>query len=131
MGQVKASLKITAREVKSQIRDSMSRHLEAMRNRETWLLGQVEVVQHIKEDVLRQQQAELNKALGRLQSTCSLLEQGGKTLVRDSIECRVRETLSAMSDLNLNPEETHAISFLSRNFDLQESIPQVWCRGVR
>lgn len=122
VGQVKASLKITAREVKSQIRDSMSRHLEAMRNRETWLLGQVEVVQHIKEDVLRQQQAELNKALGRLQSTCSLLEQGGKTLDRDSIECRVRETLSAMSDLNLNPEETSAISFLSRNFDLQESI---------
>lgn len=122
VGQVKASLKITARDVKSQIRDSISRHLEAMRNRETWLLGQVEVVQHIKEDVLRQQQAELNKSLGRLQSTRSLLEQSGKTLDRDSIECRIRESLSAMSDLSLNPEETNTISFLSRNFELQESI---------
>jgi len=122
VGQVKASLKTTASDVKSQIRDSVSRHLEALRNRETWLLGQVEVVQHIKEDVLRQQQAELNKALGRLQSTCSLLEQSGKALDTESLECRVRETLAAASDLNLLPEETNVISFIGRNFELQESI---------
>ena len=122
VGQVKASLKTTASDVKSQIRDSVSRHLEALRNRETWLLGQVEVVQHIKEDVLRQQQAELNKALGRLQSTCSLLEQSGKALDTESLECRVRETLAAASDLKLLPEETNVISFIARNFELQESI---------
>lgn len=43
VSEVKASLKTKASDVKSQIRDSVSRHLEAMRNRETWLLGQVEV----------------------------------------------------------------------------------------
>lgn len=122
VGQVKKSLKTTASDVNSQIRDSVSRHLEAMRNREIWLLAQVEVVQHIKEDVLRQQQAELNRALGRLQSTCSMLEQGGKTLDRESLEYRTRESLSALSDLNLTPEETNTISFLARNFQLQESI---------
>lgn len=122
VGQVKASLKTTASEVKSQIRDSVSRHLEALRNRETWLLGQVEVVQHIKEDVLRQQQAELNKALGRLQSTYSLLEQSNKALDTDSLECRVRESLESVGQLNLIPEETSAINFVARKFELQDSI---------
>ena len=122
VSEVKASLMTTASDVKSQIRDSVSRHLEAMRNRETWLLGQVEVVQHIKEDVLRQQQAELNKALGRLQSTCSLLEQSGKALDTESLECRVRESLAAVGNLNLAPEETNSIGFVARNFELQKSI---------
>ena len=122
VSQVKASLKTTASEVKSQIRDSVSRHLEALRNRETWLLGQVEVVQHIKEDVLRQQQAELNKALGRLQSTCSLLEQSSKALDTDSLECRVRESLESVGQLSLIPEESSAINFVARNFELQDSI---------
>ena len=122
VSQVKASLKTTASEVKSQIRDSVSRHLEALRNRETWLLGQVEVVQHIKEDVLRQQQAELNKALGRLQSTCSLLEQSSKALDTDSLECRVSESLESVGQLSLIPEETSAINFVARNFELHDSI---------
>lgn len=122
VSQVKASLKTTASEVKSQIRDSVSRHLEALRNRETWLLGQAEVVQHIKEDVLRQQQAELNKALGRLQSTYSLLEQSSKALETDSLECRVRESLESVGQLSLIPEETSAINFVARNFELQDSI---------
>ena len=122
VSQVKASLKTTASEVKSQIRDSVSRHLEALRNRETWLLGQVEVVQHIKEDMLRQQQAELNKALGRLQSTCSLLEQSSKALDTDSLECPVRESLESVGQLSLIPEETSAINFVARNFELQDSI---------
>lgn len=122
VGQVKASLKTKASDVKSQIRDSISRHLEALRNRETWLLGQVEVVQHIKEDVLRQQQAELNKALGRLQSTCSLLEQSGSALDTTSLEYQVRESLATVGGLNLAPEETNVINFVARNFELQESI---------
>ena len=122
VGQVKASLKTTATEVKSQIRDSVSRHLEALRNRETWLLAQVEVVQHIKEDVLQQQQAELNKAFGRLQSTCSLLEQSSNALDTDSLDCHVKEILESVDQLNLTPEETNAINFVARNFELQDFI---------
>lgn len=122
VGQIKASLKTTASDLKSQIRDSVSRHLEALRNRETWLLGQVEVVQHVKEDVLRRQQSELNKALGRLQSTCVLLEQTGEVLDTESLECHVRESLTAVGDLNFYPEETNVINFVARNFELQELI---------
>lgn len=119
---VKANLKTTASDLKSQIRDSISRHLEALRNRETWLLGQVEVVQHAKEDVLRQQQAELNKVLGKLQSTCALLEQGGKVLDAESLECHVKESLTVVGGLSLSPDETKEINFVAQNFELQEFI---------
>ena len=122
IGQMKASLKTTSLDVKSQIRDSISRHLEALRNRETWLLGQVEVVQHVKEDSLQQQQSELNKALGRLESLCVLLEQTGEVLNTESLEGLVRERLSALSDLNFSPEETKVINFAAQNFELQELI---------
>ena len=120
--QMKASLKTTSLDLKSQIRDSVSRHLEALRNRETWLLGQVEVVQHVKEDALRQQQSELNKALGRLQSLCVLLEQTGVMLNTESLESLVRERLTALGDLNFSPEETKVINFAAQNFELQELI---------
>lgn len=122
VGQVKTCLKTTASDLKSQIRDSISRHLEALRNRETWLLGQVEVVQYIKEDVLRQQHAELNKALGRLQSTSVLLQQSSEVLDTESLECRVRESLVAVGGLSFIPEETNKINFIAQNFELQEFI---------
>ena len=122
VGQIKASLKLTASDLKSQIRDSVSRHLEALRNRETWLLGQVEVVQHVKEDALHQQQSEFNKALGRLQSLCVLLEQTGEVLNNESLECHVRESTTALGDLNFSPEETKVINFVAQNFELQELI---------
>lgn len=40
-----------------------------MRNREVWLLGQVDTVVGVKEEVLHRQQARLNKALGILHSS--------------------------------------------------------------
>ena len=122
VGHIKVSLKSTASDLKSQIRDSVSRHLEALRNRETWLLGQVEVVQHVKEDALRQQQSELNKALGRLQSLCVLLEQTGEVLDTESLECYVRKSLTVLGDLSFSPEETKVINFVAQNFELQELI---------
>ena len=122
VGQMKASLKTTSLDLKSQIRDSVSRHLEALRNRETWLLRQVEVIQHVKEDALRQQQSELNKALGRLQSLCGLLEQTGEVLDTENLEVLVRERLTALGDLNFSPEETKVINFVAQNFELQELI---------
>ena len=122
VGQIKASLKTTASDLKSQIRDSVSRHLEALRNRETWLLGQVEVVQHVKEDALGRQQSELNKALGRMQSTCVLLEQPGEVIGTKSLECHVRESLTSVGGLNFSPDETNVINFVARHFELQDLI---------
>ena len=61
-------------QVKSQIQTNISRHLEALRNREVWLLNQVDLLQSAKEEVLHQQQAKLNKQLGLIQSKISSLQ---------------------------------------------------------
>lgn len=63
--------------VKSEIHSSISRQLEALRNREVWLLNQVELIQNMKDEVLHIQQARLNKMLGVAQS-CLTESMGNK-----------------------------------------------------
>ena len=118
----KKSLKTTAVEVKSQIRDSISRHLEALRNRETWLLGQVEVIQHIKEESLRRQQAQLNQTLGALQSTLAMLEHDDGINSIEMLEEQVLERLESSEQFNLVPEESDYLAFSATNFGLLEMI---------
>lgn len=66
---VKRNLNKNSSEVKSQIRTGISRLLETLRNREVWLLNQVDLLVSAKEEVLHHQQAELNKKLGVIQSS--------------------------------------------------------------
>lgn len=122
VGQVKVNLKSTALDLKSQIRDSVSRHLEALRNRETWLLQQVEVVKCIKEGVLQEQIDVFNRALGRIQSAYALLEQDSEGLDAETLKYLVIESLQDFSCLNLTLEETNVMSFAAHNFELQDVI---------
>ena len=55
-------------QVKSDINGTVSRQLENLRNREVWLLSQVEIVEQAKEEVLRGQQDRLCHMLGGLQT---------------------------------------------------------------
>lgn len=51
-------------QVKCEIQSTVSRELEALRNREVWLLSQVDLLQNVKEEILSGQQAQINQALG-------------------------------------------------------------------
>lgn len=64
-------------QVKLQVQTAVSRNLEALRNREVWLLNQVELLQSAKDEVLSRQQAKLHKLLGFIQT-----QKGGTTLTR-------------------------------------------------
>lgn len=64
-------------QVKLQVQTAVSRNLEALRNREVWLLNQVELLQSAKDEVLSRQQAKLHKLLGIIQT-----QKGGTTLTR-------------------------------------------------
>ncbi len=75
-------------QIKSQIHSSISRHLEAMRNREVWLLSQVDLVVNTKEEVLHHQQVRLNKALGVLQSSLDLADDDD-----DGLDSRLADAL--------------------------------------
>ena len=50
----------------------MSRKLECLRNREVWLLEQVDLIQQLKENTLSRQLEALNLALGSARNSLSL-----------------------------------------------------------
>ncbi|KAK3579480.1 hypothetical protein CHS0354_028293 [Potamilus streckersoni] len=102
-------------EVKSQIQTNMSRQLETLRNREVWLLNQVDMVTGAKEECLQQQQARLNKALGILQSGIVYPEQG-------DILYNWERKLQLLEVDDLQPEESPFISFKADSKGLREVI---------
>lgn len=105
VNQVKQQLQRNVAEVKSEIHSGISRQLEALRNREVWLLNQVELIQNMKDEVLHVQQARLNKMLGVAQS--GLADSLGSNFV-DSCD--------------LKPDENPWIVFKSDFAMLRESI---------
>ncbi|KAK6169127.1 hypothetical protein SNE40_020239 [Patella caerulea] len=114
---VKRHLLHNATEIKGQVQTTMSRHLEALRNREVWLLNQVDLVFSAKESVLQAQQGRLNKMLGVLQSAIGLTSDSDMDTI-------LNDTLQKMDvDINdLNPEETAFFSFRADPADLRKSI---------
>lgn len=105
VNQVKQQLQRNAAEVKSQIHSGISRQLEALRNREVWLLNQVELIQNMKDEVLHVQQARLNKMLGVAQSGIT------ESLERDLADY-----------VDLRPDENPWIVFKCDSAKLRESI---------
>lgn len=89
-------------EAKSRIQGSISRQLEALRNREVWLLNQLDTVSGAKEEILQQQSARLNKTLGVLQSSISFPQE---------TESSLSSKLERLDLGELIPEETPYISF--------------------
>ncbi|KAL3876859.1 hypothetical protein ACJMK2_034643 [Sinanodonta woodiana] len=102
-------------EVKSQIQTNVSRQLEALRNREVWLLNQVDMVTDAKEEGLQQQQARLNKALGILQSGIVYPELGDNLYSWES-------KLQLLDVDDLQPEENPFISFKADSKGLRDVI---------
>ncbi|KAK3699740.1 hypothetical protein QZH41_004665 [Actinostola sp. cb2023] len=125
ISQVKKSLKVNSADAKSQIRDSISRHLEALRNREIWLVSQVELIQHGKDDVLSQKQAELLELVGGTMKVCDLLEQSADAEQLGEFEVfedQLSDLLKSVENMSISPEENPSILFSSQNLELLESI---------
>ncbi|XP_061181672.1 nuclear receptor coactivator 4-like isoform X2 [Saccostrea echinata] len=101
---VKRKLQQNVSEVKLQVQTAVSRNLEALRNREVWLLNQVELLQSAKEEVLSNQQAKLHKLLGVIQT-----QKGGLSQTR-------------IDPSDLKPEESPYLTFRCDAGSLRESI---------
>lgn len=104
INEVKRKLQQNVSEVKLQVQTAVSRNLEALRNREVWLLNQVELLQSAKDEVLSRQQAKLHKLLGFIQT-----QKGGTTLTR-------------IDPSDLKPEESAYLNFRCDASSLRESI---------
>ncbi|XP_070544505.1 nuclear receptor coactivator 4-like [Ptychodera flava] len=122
----KKNLKISGLEVKGQIHSCISRQLEALRNREVWLLNQVETVQHAKEESLRLQLAKLNQCLGSLRNCITYTQQYVEGLHEDAdpkvVERQLMENLNRMARLNLTPEENASICFRADRNSIRDVI---------
>ncbi|XP_062567143.1 uncharacterized protein LOC134229406 [Saccostrea cucullata] len=101
---VKRKLQQNVSEVKLQVQTAVSRNLEAFRNREVWLLNQVELLQSAKEEVLSNQQAKLHKLLGVIQT-----QKGGLSKAR-------------IDPTDLKPEESPYLTFRCDAGSLRENI---------
>lgn len=96
-------------EAKSRIQCNISRQLEALRNREVWLLNQLDLVSSAKEEVLQQQSARLNQSLGILQNSVQFPNATG-------------DNISRLDLGDLQPQETPYVSFKSDPTSLRDVI---------
>ncbi|KAK6482153.1 nuclear receptor coactivator 4-like [Huso huso] len=107
-----------AREVKSQLHSCISRHLEFLRSREVWLLEQIEIIQHLKEESLQQQLQQLHWLLGQFSVVVQQLESSNS----NSLANQITTCLEKLSSLSLNPAETPEMSFQADARSLRQAI---------
>ncbi|XP_064633452.1 nuclear receptor coactivator 4-like [Lineus longissimus] len=117
----KIQLRDHAQEVKSQIHGAISRQLETLRNREVWLLGQVEVIKQAKDDLLFQQQEEISRALGALKNALDCMESTMNS-EDTNVEQVLVETLEKLKTLSLHPCEMPHITFKVNNPAMKSAI---------
>ncbi|XP_018621526.1 nuclear receptor coactivator 4 isoform X1 [Scleropages formosus] len=113
-----AQLRDNSREVKAQLHSCISRHLEFLRSREVWLLEQIDIIQQLKEDSLRQQFQQLHWLLGQFDILIHQLENSDT----HDLANQLTSCLEKLSILNLKPEETPEMSFQADVRSLRQAI---------
>ncbi|XP_005108100.1 uncharacterized protein LOC101864551 isoform X2 [Aplysia californica] len=113
---VRKHLTRNSSEVCGEIRSSISRSIECLRNRELSLLGEVDQVQVMKEDALQLQQGRLNQAINILRTAITLVQDDSAS------EKHLSDTLERLNQLDLSPEETPYIAFRADQLQLRESL---------
>ena len=128
---VKSALSLTATQknmfhekavvAKNQIQDDISFHLELLRNREVWLLDQVDVHAQMKEEAFESRLNELCALLAKLEVCKELLEaqelQGSQAIVD-----KAKEIMSGLSNMAHQFEDVAEICFSADNYALSDAV---------
>ncbi|CAN9499540.1 unnamed protein product [Ophioblennius macclurei] len=111
-------LRENAREVRSELQSCVSRQQEALRCREVWLLGQIELLEQVKTETLQQQLHQLHRLRGQFDVIVQQLENNNsKDLNNQLTAC-----MEKLASLNLTPEETPDMSFNADTRSLRQAI---------
>ena len=106
---------------KNQIQDDISFHLELLRNREVWLLEQVDVHAQMKEETFKNRLNELCVLLAKLEVYKDLLEtqelQGNKVIAGQA-----KEIMSQLSNLPHQFDDESGVCFSADNFALTDAV---------
>ena len=112
---------VNATVAKNQIQDDISSHLELLRNREVWLLEQVDVHSQLKEETLENHLNELGILLTKLKVFEELLETQ-ELQQSQVISKQAKEVITRVNNKLLHLDEVSSIYFSADNFALSDAV---------
>nr|XP_057920728.1 nuclear receptor coactivator 4 isoform X1 [Doryrhamphus excisus] len=112
-------LRENAREVRWQLQSCVSRQQEALRCREVWLLGQIDLLEHVKAETLQQQLHRLHRLHGQLDVISQQLQNANSS---SDLSNQLTTCMDKLSSLSLMPEETPEMSFDADSRSLRDAI---------
>ncbi|XP_041866207.1 nuclear receptor coactivator 4 isoform X2 [Melanotaenia boesemani] len=112
-------LRENAREVRSELQSCVSRQQEALRCREVWLLGQIELLEQVKTETLQQQLHQLHRLRGQFDVISHQLQSSNSS---NDLNNQLTSCMEKLSSLNLTPEETPEMSFHADTRSLRQAI---------
>ncbi|XP_075941472.1 nuclear receptor coactivator 4 isoform X3 [Anarhichas minor] len=112
-------LRENTREVRCDLQSSVSRQQEALRCREVWLLGQIELLEQVKTETLQQQLHRLHWLRGQFDVIVHQLQNSNSS---NDLNNQLTGCLEKLSSLSLTPEETPEMSFHADARSLREAI---------
>ncbi|XP_039994537.1 nuclear receptor coactivator 4 isoform X3 [Xiphias gladius] len=112
-------LRENVREVRSELQSCVSRQQEALRCREVWLLGQIELLEQLKTETLQQQLQQLHWLRGQFDVIAHQLQNSNST---NNLNNQLTSCMEKLSSLSLTPEETPEMSFHADTRSLRQAI---------
>lgn len=121
-------LRDNAREVRSELQSCVSRQQEALRCREVWLLGQVELLETVKTETLQHQLHQLHRLRGQFEVISYQLQNSSCS---NDLNNQLTSCLEKFSSLSLTPEETPEMSFHADSRSLRQAITSFGSIGAQ
>ncbi|KAM6915825.1 nuclear receptor coactivator 4 [Xenentodon cancila] len=112
-------LRENAREVRSELQSCVSRQQEALRCREVWLLGQIELLEQVKTETLQQQLHQLHRLRGQFDVIAHQLQNSNSC---NDLSNQLTTSMEKLLSLSLTPEETPEMSFQADTRSLRQAI---------
>ncbi|XP_067466997.1 nuclear receptor coactivator 4 isoform X1 [Thunnus thynnus] len=112
-------LRDNAREVRAELQSCVSRQQEALRCREVWLLGQIELLEQLKTETLQQQLHRLHWLRGQFDVIAHQLQNSNSS---HDLSNQLTSCMEKLSSLSLTPEETPEMSFQADTRSLRQAI---------
>ncbi|XP_030012049.1 nuclear receptor coactivator 4 isoform X2 [Sphaeramia orbicularis] len=111
-------LRENAREVRAELQTCVSRQQEALRCREVWLLGQIELLEQLKTETLQQQLHQLHRLRGQFDVISHQMQNSNN----NDLNNQLTSCMENLSSLNLTPEESPHMSFQADTRSLRAAI---------
>ncbi|KAM9344921.1 nuclear receptor coactivator 4 isoform 2-T2 [Symphorus nematophorus] len=112
-------LRENTREVRAELQSCVSRQQEALRCREVWLLGQIELLEQLKTETLQQQLHQLHWLRGKFDVIAFHLQNSNSS---NELNNQLSICMEKLSSLSLTPEETPELSFHADTRSLRQAI---------